>query len=108
MRVTYLGELGWELHVPSDQALAVYDALLEAGADLGFRHAGLLALNSLRLEKAYRDYGLDIDNARHADRRGHRLHDRVGQAGRVHRQGGARQAARLGHPDGTDGAGAAR
>jgi 4-methylaminobutanoate oxidase (formaldehyde-forming) len=62
IRVTYLGELGWELHVPSDQAVGVYDALLEAGADLGIRHAGLLALNSLRLEKAYRDYGLDIDN----------------------------------------------
>ena len=62
IRVTYLGELGWELHVPSDQAVTVYDALLEAGQDLGIRHAGLLALNSLRLEKAYRDYGIDIDN----------------------------------------------
>ena len=48
---------------PSDQAVGVYDALLDAGEDLGIRHAGLLALNSLRLEKAYRDYGLDIDNS---------------------------------------------
>ena len=40
----------------------MYDALLEAGEDLGIRHAGLLALNSLRLEKAYRDYAIDIDN----------------------------------------------
>ena len=62
IRVTYLGELGWELHVPSDQAVTVYDALLDAGQDLGITHAGLLALNSLRLEKAYRDYAIDIDN----------------------------------------------
>jgi glycine cleavage system aminomethyltransferase T/glycine/D-amino acid oxidase-like deaminating enzyme len=62
IRVTYLGELGWELHIPSDQAVAVYDALVEAGQDLGIHHAGLLALNSLRLEKAYRDYAIDIDN----------------------------------------------
>jgi glycine cleavage system aminomethyltransferase T/glycine/D-amino acid oxidase-like deaminating enzyme len=62
VRVTYLGELGWELHIPTDYSLTVYDKLLEAGADLGIRHAGIGALNSLRLEKAYRDYGLDIDN----------------------------------------------
>jgi 4-methylaminobutanoate oxidase (formaldehyde-forming) len=62
IRVTYLGELGWELHIPNDMAFTVYDALIEAGQDLGLRHAGLGALNSLRLEKAYRDYGLDIDN----------------------------------------------
>jgi 4-methylaminobutanoate oxidase (formaldehyde-forming) len=63
MRVTYLGELGWELHVPTDYALTVFDALFEAGEDLGLANAGLGALNSLRLEKAYRDYGLDIDNS---------------------------------------------
>ena len=63
MRVTYLGELGWELHVPTDLALTVFDALFEAGEDLGLRNAGLGALNSLRMEKAYRDYGLDIDNS---------------------------------------------
>jgi 4-methylaminobutanoate oxidase (formaldehyde-forming) len=63
VRVTYLGELGWELHIPNDFALTVYDELLEAGRDLGIMHAGLGALNSLRLEKAYRDYGLDIDNS---------------------------------------------
>ncbi|HEU4529487.1 MAG TPA: FAD-dependent oxidoreductase [Actinomycetota bacterium] len=62
MRVTYVGELGWELHVPADLALTVYDALVEAGQDLGYRDVGLLAMNSLRLEKGYRDYGLDVDN----------------------------------------------
>jgi 4-methylaminobutanoate oxidase (formaldehyde-forming) len=62
MRVTYVGELGWELHVPAEFSLTVYDALLEAGTDLGYRNVGLGAMNSLRLEKAYRDYGLDIDN----------------------------------------------
>jgi 4-methylaminobutanoate oxidase (formaldehyde-forming) len=62
MRVTYVGELGWELHVPTEMALTVYDALLEAGVDLGYRNVGLGAMGSLRLEKAYRDYGLDIDN----------------------------------------------
>lgn len=62
VRVTYLGELGWELHVPNDFALMVYDKLVEVGSQLGLRHAGIGALNSLRLEKAYRDYGLDIDN----------------------------------------------
>ena len=61
-RVTYLGELGWELHIPTDYALTVYDALIDAGRDLGLRDAGLGALNSLRLEKAYRDYSLDIFN----------------------------------------------
>ena len=63
VRVTYLGELGWELHIPNDVALTVYDRLVELGAAHGLRHAGILALNSLRLEKAYRDYGLDIDNS---------------------------------------------
>lgn len=62
MRVTYVGELGWELHIPAEFSLTVYDALTEAGTDLGYRNVGLGAMNSLRLEKAYRDYGLDIDN----------------------------------------------
>jgi glycine cleavage system aminomethyltransferase T len=56
-------EFGWELHIPNDVALTVYDAPLSPGEDLGIRHAGLGALNSLRLEKAYRDYGVDIDNS---------------------------------------------
>jgi 4-methylaminobutanoate oxidase (formaldehyde-forming) len=62
MRITYVGELGWELHVPADLALTVWDTLHEAGAPFGFRNVGLGAMGSLRLEKAYRDFGLDIDN----------------------------------------------
>jgi 4-methylaminobutanoate oxidase (formaldehyde-forming) len=61
-RVTYVGELGWELHIPTEYATHVYDELCAAGADLGFRPVGLAAMNSLRLEKGYRDMGIDIDN----------------------------------------------
>ncbi len=62
VRITYLGELGYELYVPSEQAVHVYDQLVEAGRDVGLVHAGLKALGSLRMEKGYRDYGHDIDN----------------------------------------------
>jgi sarcosine dehydrogenase len=60
LRVTYVGELGWELHVPAEYALTVYDALLEAGRPLGLAHAGYRAIESLRLEKGYRAWGADI------------------------------------------------
>jgi len=62
VRITYLGELGYELYIPAEQAAHVYERLVEAGAPLGLRHAGLKALASLRMEKGYRDYGHDIDN----------------------------------------------
>jgi len=62
VRITYLGELGYELNIPSEQAVHVYDQLVEAGKKFGLKHAGLRALSSLRMEKAYRDYGHDIDN----------------------------------------------
>ncbi len=62
LRVTYVGELGVELHVPADLAVGVWDALLAAGADLGVRPVGLAAMEGLRLEKGYRDYGVDIEN----------------------------------------------
>ena len=63
IRVTYVGELGWELHVPAEYAAGVYDDLVAAGSDLGFGPVGLAAMTSLRLEKGYRDFGVDIDNA---------------------------------------------
>jgi 4-methylaminobutanoate oxidase (formaldehyde-forming) len=62
LRITYVGELGWELYVPTEFTLHVFDLLVAAGADVGLKHAGFQALNTLRLEKAYRDYGYDIDN----------------------------------------------
>ncbi len=62
LRITYMGELGWELYIPTEFSLHVYDMLMEAGAEFGLKHMGLQALDSLRLEKAYRDYGGDIDN----------------------------------------------
>jgi 4-methylaminobutanoate oxidase (formaldehyde-forming) len=62
IRITYLGELGYELYIPTEQALHVYDRLVAAGNQVGMVHAGLKTLASCRMEKAYRDYGHDIDN----------------------------------------------
>ena len=64
LRVGFTGELGWELHLPADRMLPVYDALVRAGADLGVADVGNHALNSLRMEKAYRtsrDMTHDVD-----------------------------------------------
>ncbi len=62
-RITYVGELGWELYMPTEFATHVYDALLAASDGLGFRHAGYHTLNSLRMEKGYRHWGHDITDA---------------------------------------------
>ncbi|MBI07001.1 MAG: FAD-dependent oxidoreductase [Rhodospirillaceae bacterium] len=59
-RITYVGELGWELYIPTEFTLGVYDLLVEAGAEYNLRHIGMHAMNSLRIEKAYRHYGHDI------------------------------------------------
>ena len=56
-RRTYVGELGWELFVPVELATGVYDAIMQAGADLGVRDGGYYAIESLRLEKGYRAWG---------------------------------------------------
>jgi sarcosine dehydrogenase len=60
LRVTFVGELGWELHVPAEAALAVYEALVAAGARHGLIDAGYRAIDSLRLEKAYRVWAGEI------------------------------------------------
>ncbi|MBL8742344.1 MAG: FAD-dependent oxidoreductase [Myxococcales bacterium] len=60
LRMTFVGELGWELHVPVESALAVYDRLFDAGARLGIANAGYRALDSLRLEKGYKNWGSDL------------------------------------------------
>jgi 4-methylaminobutanoate oxidase (formaldehyde-forming) len=62
VRITYLGELGYELYIPAEQTAHVYEQIVEVGARFGLVHAGLKALASLRMEKGYRDYGHDIDN----------------------------------------------
>ena len=60
LRVTYVGELGWELYVPTEFAVTVYDALMQDGAAHGIMNAGYRAIETLRLEKAYRAWGSDI------------------------------------------------
>ncbi len=59
-RITYVGELGWELCVPADFAAGVYDALMSAGDDLGVRNGGYYAIESMRLEKGYRAFGREL------------------------------------------------
>ncbi len=61
-RTTYVGELGWELYAPMEFATHIYDAIVEAGAAFDLRHAGYHALNSLRMEKAYRHWGHDMSD----------------------------------------------
>ena len=60
IRITYVGELGWELHIPTEFTLSVYDALNQAGQALSLQHCGYHALNSLRIEKGYRHWGHDV------------------------------------------------
>jgi len=60
LRVTYVGELGWELHIPVEFAVTLYEKLMEAGRPHGIANAGYRAIESLRLEKGYRAWGADI------------------------------------------------
>ncbi|WP_143300748.1 GcvT family protein, partial [Candidatus Entotheonella palauensis] len=59
-RITYVGELGWELYIPTEYTVPIYDRLIDAGAAFGLKHCGYHAMNSLRLEKGYRHWGHDI------------------------------------------------
>ena len=59
-RLTYVGELGWELYTPVEFAVGVYETLLAAGRDLGVANAGYYAIDSLRLEKGYRAWGREL------------------------------------------------
>ncbi len=59
-RLTYVGELGWELYIPAEFSAHVFDRIVEAGPAYGLRHAGFFAINSLRMEKGYRHWGHDI------------------------------------------------
>ncbi|PDT00833.1 FAD-dependent oxidoreductase [Rhizobium chutanense] len=64
-RVTYVGELGWELYVSTDQAAHVFEALELAGLDLGLKLCGIHTLDSCRIEKGYRHFGHDITDEDH-------------------------------------------
>lgn len=64
-RVTYVGELGWELYVSSDQAAHVFDAIAEAGESRGLKYCGIHTLDSCRIEKAFRHFGHDITDEDH-------------------------------------------
>ena len=60
IRVNYVGELGWELHIPIEHLLPVYELLWEAGERFGIGDFGLYAMDSLRLEKCYRSWKVDL------------------------------------------------
>ncbi|MEM7334767.1 MAG: FAD-dependent oxidoreductase [Chloroflexota bacterium] len=62
LRVNYVGELGWELHVPIDKAVDLYDTIWAAGEAFGIADFGTYAMNSLRLEKAYAGWGVELTN----------------------------------------------
>lgn len=59
-RLSFAGELGWELYIPRAEALAVYDRVVQASAGLDLTHAGMFALDTCRLEKGYRHWGHDM------------------------------------------------
>ena len=81
-RVTYVGELGWELYVSADMAVHVYDALMARGQDHAITHCGLHTLDSCRIEKAFRHFGHDISNEDHV------LEAGLGFAARIGKQSG--------------------
>jgi glycine cleavage system aminomethyltransferase T/glycine/D-amino acid oxidase-like deaminating enzyme len=62
-RLSFVGELGWEVYIPTEFALGVYDRLVEAGAGFGLTHAGMETLESTRTEAGRKDYGLDMENS---------------------------------------------
>jgi dimethylglycine dehydrogenase len=62
LRINYVGELGWELHVPMEPMPGVFDALMKAGEPFGMKLFGTYAMNSLRMEKAYRGWGGELTN----------------------------------------------
>ena len=61
LRVNYVGELGWELHLPMEQLLPAYEAVMAAGATRGIRDVGIYAVESMRLDKCYRSWKQDLE-----------------------------------------------
>jgi len=60
VRLSFVGELGWELFIPTEFALSVFDLIVEAGREFGLKQVGYHALEHLRSERGYREYGLDL------------------------------------------------
>ena len=60
LRVSYAGELGWELHIPMQNVTKLYDTLMDTGAEFGIGNFGTYAMNSLRMEKAYKGWGSEL------------------------------------------------
>ncbi len=98
LRVNFVGALGWELHFPIEYAHHLFDALFEAGKAHGIGMVGMRAMESLRMEKSYRMWGSDMTPGLHAVR-GEPRPLRAHEEGCVHRQRGAREAARRGVPN---------
>jgi 4-methylaminobutanoate oxidase (formaldehyde-forming) len=90
-RLTYVGELGWELYVPAEFAVGVYEQLTAAGRELGLVNAGYYAIDSLRLEKGYRAWGRELSPDVNAFEAG------LGFAVRLDKPGGFRGRDALAH-----------
>ena len=89
LRVTYVGELGWELYCPASTASALWRAIWEEGEPHGIVGGGYRAIDSMRLEKGYRVWGADITPDETPYEGGVGLLRQARQGGRVHRPGGA-------------------
>ena len=87
LRVNYVGELGWELHLPMEQLLPAYEAIMAAGATRGIRDVGIYAVDSMRLDKCYRSWKQDLETGFSGLRGRPRPVRRPDQAG-LRRQGG--------------------
>ncbi len=91
LRVTYVGELGWELYCPTEYGLGLWRALWEAGEPHGIVAGGYRAIDSMRLEKGYRVWGADITPDETPYEGGRRVLRQARQGGRVHRPRRARR-----------------
>jgi 4-methylaminobutanoate oxidase (formaldehyde-forming) len=78
-RVTFVGELGWELYAPTEYTLTLWDTLMAAGAPHGLRPAGYRAIDAMRVEKGYRVWGLDITPETTPDEAGLSFAVRIGK-----------------------------
>ncbi|MFV2037991.1 MAG: aminomethyltransferase family protein, partial [Paracoccaceae bacterium] len=64
-RISFVGELGWEIYIPTDMAVHVFETLFEAGRDMGLKLCGMHMMDSCRIEKGFRHFGHDITCADH-------------------------------------------